>query len=54
MGKIDVSEAFNGISSDAFEIGPSTITAGAIVNKGFYIVINGLEIEDCRVMTPTY
>ncbi|MBJ9224641.1 type IV pilus major pilin [Citrobacter braakii] len=48
MGKIDVSEAFNGISSDAFEIGPSTITAGATVNKGFYIVINGLEIEDCR------
>ncbi|MTZ80077.1 prepilin-type N-terminal cleavage/methylation domain-containing protein [Citrobacter sp. JL978] len=48
MGKIDVAEAFNGISSDAFEIGPSIITTGATVNKGFYVVINGLEVEDCR------
>lgn len=47
MGKLDVPEAFNGISSDAFEIGAAKLTTDG-TNKGFYIVINGLEVEDCR------
>ncbi|WP_052138034.1 prepilin-type N-terminal cleavage/methylation domain-containing protein [Citrobacter braakii] len=47
MGKVDVPEAFNGISSDAFEIGAAKI-ASTGTNKGFYLVINGLEVEDCR------
>lgn len=49
MGKISPSEAFNGFSNDAFEIGRAKITSGETAKfKGFYIVINGLETEDCR------
>lgn len=48
MGKIGPSEAFNGFSNDAFEIGPAKLAATAAKNKSFFIVINGLEMEDCR------
>lgn len=50
MGKIDVSEAFNGFSNDPFEIGAGVVSTGGTtsVAKGFYIAINGLEQEDCR------
>ncbi|QMD53613.1 type IV pilus major pilin [Citrobacter sp. RHB35-C21] len=48
MGKIGPSEAFNGFSNDAFEIGPAKLSATAAKNKAFFMVINGLEMEDCR------
>lgn len=48
MGKIDISEAFNGFSNDAFEIGNAKLDAGATKNKAFFIALNGLETEDCR------
>ncbi|MGL5701074.1 MAG: type IV pilus major pilin [Kluyvera sp.] len=48
MGKISPSEAFNGFSNDAFEIGSAKTSKDAKTNKGFYMVINGLEVEDCR------
>ncbi|HIB9007608.1 MULTISPECIES: type IV pilus major pilin [Citrobacter] len=48
MGKIGPSEAFNGFSNDAFEIGPAKLAADATKNKAFFMVINGLEMEDCR------
>lgn len=48
MGKISSSEAFNGFSNDAFEIGAAKLSSTAAKNKGFFIAINGLEMEDCR------
>jgi toxin co-regulated pilin len=49
MGKISPDEAFNGFSNDAFEIGPAKLSDdGAAKNKAFFIVINGLEMENCR------
>lgn len=52
LGKLDVAEAFNGISSDAFEIGAATLASDGSGNagaaKGFYVVVNGLDVEDCR------
>lgn len=53
LGKLDAAEAFNGISSDAFEIGAATLASdgpqgAAGAAKGFYVVVNGLDVEDCR------
>lgn len=51
MGKIDASEAFNGFSNDAFEIGAGIVSKNGTTSsiaKGFYIAVNGLEQEDCR------
>jgi toxin co-regulated pilin len=49
MGKISPDEAFNGFSNDAFEIGPAKLSGDATAkNKAFFIVINGLEVENCR------
>lgn len=48
MGKIASAEAFNGFAGDAFEIGQGTLDATASKMKGFYLVIGGLEQEECR------
>lgn len=48
MGKISADEAFNGMSNDAFEIGGVKYASADTKMKGFYIVINGLDTEDCR------
>jgi toxin coregulated pilin len=48
MGKISAAEAFNGMSNDAFEIGGVKYVSEDAKAKGFYLVINGLETEDCR------
>ncbi|MFK3662592.1 prepilin-type N-terminal cleavage/methylation domain-containing protein [Scandinavium sp. NPDC088450] len=48
MGKISADEAFNGMSNDAFEIGGVKYATADSKMKGFYIVINGLDTEDCR------
>ncbi|WP_072570140.1 type IV pilus major pilin [Enterobacter sp. SA187] len=48
MGKISPDEAFNGFSNDAFEIGHAKLGTSDAKFKGFYLVLNGLETEDCR------
>ena len=48
MGKISVGEAFNGISNDPFELGGVKYATADTKMKGFYLVINGLDTEDCR------
>jgi toxin co-regulated pilin len=49
MGKISPDEAFNGFSNDAFEIGPAKLSEDpSAKNKAFFVVLNGLEMEDCR------
>lgn len=48
LGKIAPEEAFNGISNDAFQLGNATIDTSSSLNKGFVLLINGLEQEECR------
>lgn len=48
MGKISADEAFNGISSDAFQMGPALTDGTSTTAKGFYLVVNGLDTETCR------
>lgn len=49
MGKLSAGEVFNGFSNDPFEVGPAKLSSGTNVkNKGFYVVVNGLETEECR------
>ncbi|MBW7983609.1 type IV pilus major pilin [Enterobacillus tribolii] len=48
MGKISADEAFNGFSSDAFQMGPARTSGNSTVNKGFVLVVNGLDTETCR------
>ncbi|WP_417643026.1 type IV pilus major pilin [Enterobacter kobei] len=48
MGKLSASEVYNGFSNDPFEVGPAKLSNGAAKNKGFYVVVNGLETEECR------
>ncbi|MEB4676980.1 type IV pilus major pilin [Enterobacteriaceae bacterium G50] len=50
LGKIDPSEAFNGISGDAFFIssGITDGSSGTSDAKGFTITVNGMDQEDCR------
>lgn len=48
LGKIDPSEAFNGISGDAFYIANGVTDGSTGDAKGFTITVNGMAPEDCR------
>lgn len=49
LGKIDPSEAFNGVSGDAFFISSGLTDASSGTQaKGFTVTVNGLDSEDCR------
>lgn len=48
LGKISPDESFNGISNDAFQLGNAKLDPSASQNKGFVLVVNGLETEECR------
>lgn len=48
LGKISPEEAFNGFSSDAFQMDQATTDSANSVHKGFVVLVNGLEQEECR------
>lgn len=49
LGKISNGEARNGISGDYFEIRGVPTTSGTDVPlKGFYVSVNGLDMQECR------
>lgn len=49
MGKLSANEVFNGFSNDPFEVGPAKLSSVAdSKKKGFFVVVNGLETEECR------
>jgi len=49
LGKISNGEARNGISGDYFEIrGVATSTTTGAPLKGFYVSVNGLDMQECR------
>lgn len=48
LGKISPDEALNGISGNYIDIGPGQI--GTKTNAGYFIVLNGLNQQQCRGM----
>lgn len=48
LGKISAAESFNGMSNDAFQIGNAKIDTSSTEMKGFVVLVNGLETEECR------
>lgn len=48
LGKISPDEAFNSFSNDAFQIGGIKTSSSSSGNKGFYVIINGLDSATCR------
>lgn len=48
LGKISPEEAFNSFSNDAFQIDPAMTDANATVAKGFVILVNGMDGDQCR------
>lgn len=48
LGKISPDEAFNGISNDAFELSNAKLDNSSSQQKGFVLLVNGLEKEECR------
>ncbi|MDH1126959.1 type IV pilus major pilin [Enterobacter sp. GD03975] len=48
LGKISPEESFNGISNDAFQIGNAVVDNTSSANRGFVLMVNGLETEECR------
>ncbi|EIZ2110953.1 type IV pilus major pilin [Salmonella enterica] len=48
LGKISPDEALNGISGNYIDIGPGQI--GTKANAGYFIVLNGLNQQQCRGM----
>ncbi|MBM7015049.1 type IV pilus major pilin [Enterobacter quasihormaechei] len=48
LGKISPEESFNGISNDAFQLTNTTLDASSSQKKGFVLLVNGLEQEECR------
>lgn len=46
LGKISPDEALNGISGNYIDIGPGQI--GSKTNAGYFIVLNGLNQQQCR------
>lgn len=48
LGKVSADEAFNSFSNDAFQIGGVQTSSSSSGNKGFYLLINGLDSETCR------
>ena len=48
LGKVSADEAFNSFSNDAFQIGGIQTSSSSSGNKGFYLMINGLDSETCR------
>lgn len=48
LGKISPDESFNGMSNDAFQIESVKLDGNSSSNKGFLLVVNGLEKEECR------
>lgn len=48
LGKISPNESFNGISGDVFQIGNGLIDSNSSSNKGFVLLVNGLDQETCR------
>lgn len=48
LGKISPNESFNGISGDVFQIGNAIVDNSSTSNKGFVVLVNGLDQETCR------
>lgn len=53
LGKISPEESFNGISNDAFQIDHAITDTSSSLFKGFVLVVNGLEQEECRNLIST-
>lgn len=48
LGKISPDESFNGISNDAFQLTGAPLDSSSSDKKGFVMLVNGLEKEECR------